>query len=410
VTERDPDARLERLARAGQAAPATGGRFIGGDPLRAIAALSVVLFHVPFLALWFRGVQAGVPEVQFPDAFGSGAKLLAYLNLGLSVFFVLSGYLISRPFVRAFVAGEPVPALGRYARNRLLRIVPAFWIVFTILLIRHGAEGSSLGEVASVYLFAQDYNDSPAAFMVGPAWTLGVEMGFYALVPLAATIATAVALRARPPAGPRTRLALVLGFALAVAAASLYYRGLDPTDASHQNNLPANLYAFFPGVLLAAIEIEAEPRLAGHRRGRLIAVALLVAAGLLFVLYTRIPLDGARARGLFAAGATGALVAAPLVLQWATGRCWRALDNRVLRWLGERSYSIYLIHVGVLIELHSLASSAGSARPALLAMLAAGLPLVIVGAAVSYRLFELPFLRRRGAWRRPVAHAGHARG
>lgn len=404
----DADARLERLARAGQGAPAAGGRFIAGDPLRAIAALSVVLFHVAFLALWFRGVHVGVPEIEFPAAYGSNAEALAYLNVGLSVFFVLSGYLIARPFVRAFVAGEPVPALARYARNRLLRIVPAFWIVFTILLIRHGADGSSVGQVASVYLFAQDYNDSAAAFLVGPAWTLGVEMGFYALVPLLATVATAVALRAPWQAGPRVRIGFVFALALAVAAASLVFRGLHPSSGAHLNSLPANLYAFVPGVLLVTAEIEAAPRLAGDRRGRLIAAALLAAAAVLLVLYTRVPLESTRIRALCVASATGAFVAAPLVLQWSTRGCWRAFDNRVLRWLGERSYSIYLIHVGVLIELESLASDASSPRAAFLVLLVTGLPLVIAGAALSYRFFELPFLRRRGAWRRSIASAGQA--
>jgi peptidoglycan/LPS O-acetylase OafA/YrhL len=342
----------------------------------------------------------------FGKAFGAGgANALAFLNLGLSVFFVLSGYLIARPFVRAFIAGERAPAFRSYARNRLLRIVPAFWIVFTILLIRHGSSGSSPGEVASIYLFAQNYDNSPAAFMVGSAWTLSVEMGFYVLVPLAALGGTLLASRLKRLGDPRSRLALVVGVVLVVSLASLVYRGLDPTSGSHVKNLPSNLAAFAPGILLAAFEIEAAPRLAGTRAGRILAVALLGMAALLLGVFTQLRVESEVWRAFFAAAGAGALVAAPLVRQWATGSCWGWLDNRPLRWLGERSYSVYLVHVGVLIELRSLARSASRADVGLFLLMAAGLPLTIVVAHVSHRFFEVPFLRRRRAWRPPPGRA-----
>ncbi|MEA2473576.1 MAG: hypothetical protein QOE06_1491, partial [Thermoleophilaceae bacterium] len=350
------------------------------------------------LTLGGRHVAVTVPEAAFEDQFGTRlGSALATGNLGLFIFFVLSGYLIARPFIRAFVAGEPLPDLPRFFRNRILRIVPAFWLVFTVVLIRHGSLDSTTGQIASVYLFAQNYNDSTAAFAIGQAWTLSVEMVFYALVPLVATLAVA-AIGAR--AGPRARLLAVIGVGAAVGLASVVFGGTEPGDTVLQRSVPAALFAFVPGIWLAAIEIEAAPRLRGRRAGRLLAVALLAASALLVLVFHSVDHGSFRRYAILAAAISGTLVAAPLVFQWTTGRSVRLLDNRVLQWLGQRSYSIYLVHLAILIELGNLARSGGP-RQGLALVFLAGVPLTIVAAAVSYRLFERPFLDRRVPWRRP---------
>lgn len=100
--------------------------------------------------------------------------------------------------------------------------------------------------------------------------------------------------------------------------------------------------------------------------------------------------------------AAGTLVAAPLVVQ-RTGRgCWRLLDNPVLRWLGARSYSFYLVHFAVLVGLAPLVASA-HVRVALLELAALALPATALIAAVSYRFVERPALRRKARASRPAA-------
>jgi peptidoglycan/LPS O-acetylase OafA/YrhL len=92
--------------------------------------------------------------------------------------------------------------------------------------------------------------------------------------------------------------------------------------------------------------------------------------------------------------ASGAFVAAPLVLQWGTGGCWRLLDNRVLRWLGARAYSVYLLHFGVMLTVLPRIEPAGGgsrARRLLAGVVVVAVTLVL--ADVSYRLIERPFLR-----------------
>src|SRR5438067_3573658 len=96
-----------------------GRRAAGLDGLRALAALSVVCFHV-----WLY---------RFPDPTrvrraGPLDDVLSDFRLGLILFFVLSGYLLYRGFARAALLGERPPDLGRYARRRAARILPAYYV------------------------------------------------------------------------------------------------------------------------------------------------------------------------------------------------------------------------------------------------------------------------------------------
>ena len=79
-----------------------GGRFGAGDGLRALAALAVVGFHAAVIA---SAAATG-------HASGPVWAVASHLDLGLYVFFVLSGYLIARPFARSLVTGAPGPRLA----------------------------------------------------------------------------------------------------------------------------------------------------------------------------------------------------------------------------------------------------------------------------------------------------------
>lgn len=89
------------------------------DALRAIAAGSVLMYH---LAL-FGGT---------PDAL---ADYAAHLNVGVPIFFLISGFLLYRPFARAHLAAEPGVRVRAYAWRRVLRIVPAYWAFLTAAVI-----------------------------------------------------------------------------------------------------------------------------------------------------------------------------------------------------------------------------------------------------------------------------------
>jgi peptidoglycan/LPS O-acetylase OafA/YrhL len=387
--------RLESLAKVGEDAPAAGGRFIAGDPLRGLAALGVAFYHLGAGTLFYRaGRQATIPV---SDAYGWPiGPLVAHLDLGVYVFFVLSGYLIGRPFIRAFVAGDRPPAVGRFVRNRVLRIVPPFWGVLTIVLLITGTVGASGAEVAAVYGFAIAYDFNPLFVVMTHSWTLGVEMAFYLLVPVLA-VGGAVSVGRRGSA--LARLLLVLAGAAALGVASFLLAAQRPDDREWQHQAQCALLAFTPGVLLAAMEISVEPRMRGRRLGTRLAPALLAAGAAVLYLGTRPRIDNVALEAAAATLGAGLLVAAPMVLQWSTGRCWRVLDNRATRWLGERSYSLYLVHVAVLYHLRSLGTDASSLNRGFAVTLVVAAPVVLAATIASHRLFETPYRRLRRPWR-----------
>ncbi len=102
--------------------PAGNERFPLVDGLRAIAALSVVVYHV--------GLVSGLNE-------GGGGAHYAFqrLNVGVTLFFVISGFLLYRPYVNARLRGTPRPTARQFFRRRLLRIVPAYWAALAILVV-----------------------------------------------------------------------------------------------------------------------------------------------------------------------------------------------------------------------------------------------------------------------------------
>ena len=106
------------------APPPGNPRFPLMDSLRAIAALSVLVTHSGFLSGANLGTWYG--------------DYTARLDVGVTIFFLLSGFLLYRPFVSARAGGARRPRIPDYARRRLLRILPAYWLALTVLAIWPG--------------------------------------------------------------------------------------------------------------------------------------------------------------------------------------------------------------------------------------------------------------------------------
>ncbi len=395
-------------------------RFVAGDPLRALAATSVAISHVGAAVLIASGVPLKGPEVAVvvDERFGWAAEpLLLAGGPGLLIFFCLSGYLIGRPFVRAFLAGRPLPALRPFARNRLLRIVPAFWFAVTLYLILYHRTGESLSGIATVYLFAQNYQSefTPLATSIAHAWSIDVEMAFYVSLPLAAFAIT----RMTPPRlGHGGRLVIVLTLAVLGAAASYALLRSTASDSYAVHTLPQCLCYFLPGVVLAALEPFAVPYLRSRRCTRALSAGTLAAGLLTFVVIADYgdvvdhpeALDGTRVfvERLVLVFGPAFLVAWPLILQWGGERCPRVLDNPVLRWIGARSYSLYLLHtLPIYIFRDELAELADRGVWRMLAVATAvEFAVLLPLGALSYRFVEKPFLSlkrgRRSVSLRPV--------
>jgi peptidoglycan/LPS O-acetylase OafA/YrhL len=387
-------------APAPNVAPPPGHpRFPLLDGVRALAALSIVLLHV--------GDGTGFARTSALGAF------TARMDAGVALFFVLSGFLLYRPFVAARLEGRPAPSAGRYLRRRLLRIVPAFWVAMLVM--------GALGWIAVLnddwwryFAFVQNLSVATVLGGIRPAWSLCVEMSFYLVLPLWA-LAAGRLLRRRPRAVQVRAEAIAL---TAVAVASLAARAL-AFGADHGSlwlvTLPVFLdwFAVGMGLALASVALAGrEPRTALVRRPWL---AWAAAAACFAVVSLAVPLP----RGLVAARtleahiaqhvlyiAFGALVALPGIFgigadaEPASRAIARFLGHPVMAWLGLVSYGIFLWHQPFLDQL--LLHDVPGRAPALpfvttLVVTTAG---AVAIAAASYYLVERPFLalkdRRRG--------------
>ena len=139
--------------------------------------------HIATGALFATGYLAGAGGTLRPEqAFGSlGELVLDALPASVYLFFALSGFLITRPFVEAFVAGGPLPSLRSYARNRALRIFPAAWAPLAFVLIHDGDRGSSPVELLSALTLPRR-TPRTARVAGGVAVVAEVEPSFYLLV------------------------------------------------------------------------------------------------------------------------------------------------------------------------------------------------------------------------------------
>ncbi|HWH92968.1 MAG TPA: acyltransferase family protein, partial [Baekduia sp.] len=111
-------------AEAAVTPPPGNPRFPAVDGLRAVAVLAVVVTHTAFIS-GFNG-------------HGFLGEITARLDSGVALFFVISGFLLYRPFVAGRYRGERGPKVTHYARRRVLRIVPAYWLALTVLAIWPG--------------------------------------------------------------------------------------------------------------------------------------------------------------------------------------------------------------------------------------------------------------------------------
>ena len=377
---------------------------IAGDGVRGVGALFVFATHVCLLA---DPAQTNLLN------YGWAAPILGHIDLALSAFFVLSGYLIARPFTRAYVAGTRRPRLRSYVRNRVLRVVPAFYFFTILVLLRFGLDGSletgaaapdersTVWQVVGQFLFVQGQTGGPASIPIGPAWSIGSEVGFYVVIPFAAYGAYVVGKRLR---GQYARAALALAVIAVVTVVSIALGALDKYEFAWLTSPPAIMYGFMPGVALGIVEPLIAPHLRDRARlAKTIAWSAFALGLLCAIVYAASDYDPRQTpihhalgvRALLAALSTGLLFFGLVVLQLGTGRAPSLFANRAMLWLGARSYSFYLVHIWVLLEIDHVLGDGHRLATRLAIMAGIGFPLTILSGSLSYRFVERPFLERK---------------
>lgn len=370
-------------------------RFAALDGLRIVGALMVVTTHVGFSSgLAIHGPYAG---------------LLARLDAGVPLFFVVSGFLLWRPHVRARLGSATAEQtagaadLRTYLRHRASRILPAAWVAVlaAYLLLQHDRIG--LIHYLRVATMSQIYVPSPSVPGLTQMWSLSTEVAFYLVLPLAAW---GMARLPRTTWLTWSELALVVLACL--PAVSLAWIVLTHDNVNGVTNywLPEYLGWFGGGMALA---VWHEGRLAGELPRTAVddLVAspgtLWAAAGALYLLLTTrlagpYGLDRAT---LLEAGTKnlGYTVLAVLVVlpciaaEPSSSRVVAALGSRPARLLGDLSYGVFVYHLVVL----GLVERAIGHKPFTGDFLVLW-PLTVVGSVlvawVSHRYLEEPIMRR----------------
>jgi peptidoglycan/LPS O-acetylase OafA/YrhL len=316
------------------------------DSLRAIAALSVLVTHAGFLSGANLGAWYG--------------DYTARLDVGVTIFFLLSGFLLYRPFVAARVGERDRPRIPDYARRRLLRILPAYWLALTVLAIWPGLPRVWESHDWVYYGLVQVYFKEWTLGGLLPAWSLAVEISFYAALPLL------VLLMERPFMGRtrRAKLRSELILVVVLFAGALLFRVLvrSSEGAVPDSNLYFTLLGNFDWFALGMALAIASVWVAGRERPpapvrlveRMPSLAWLVAAVLFWAIATQMgigpefPQEYTSEEWLYEHifyGAIAFFLLLPAVFGGSLGGLPRViLRNRVLAWLGLISYGIFLWH------------------------------------------------------------------
>ena len=369
--------------------PPGNPRFPLLDAMRAVAALSIVVTHA-----------SGVTNFNTDNVLGA---YTARLNFGVCIFFLLSGFLLYRPFVAARREGRPPVGIRAFVRRRVLHIVPAYWVALSLLAIYPGLLG--FGEHWwRFYTFTQIYWGESVVQGIGPAWTLAIEASFYVILPfLAAGIA-----RLRPSVGGE--LAILGGIALATLAFRFAIQEWTAPFSDWRtlhNTLLSYMDWFAYGMMLAVVSVATHRRQADIAALRLVIrrpwVPWAAAAVVFWFVATQLGLS----RGFFISYTqtnffgehVGYAVCALLLLlpavfgDWAGGWPRRLLATRWMAWLGLVSYGIFLWHSNIMLELNEHEAQGWLPGSGFLSLLLPTLAITIPIAALSYYLVEKPALR-----------------
>jgi peptidoglycan/LPS O-acetylase OafA/YrhL len=376
--------------------------FPGLDGIRGAAAAAVMLTHVAFAT----GATSD----------GAIGALLARLDYGVALFFLLSGFLLTRPWILARAALGKQVSLRVYAVRRVARILPLYWLVLAIVLVVVPAN-RALGATDIVLnaLLLQIYPPDALPHALTQGWSLATEASFYLLLPLIAPVIARAAVNHQGqwrPQGALIALLALIGVGLAFIIVARWPGGPLPAQAGFW--LPYSIGWFALGMVLALLDVSLRQggltRLTDFLRpiAQHMGTSWAIAGGAFLLAAT--PLAGPRAfeaptdplsavaKSLLY-GISAFFILLPLILEpRGQGHLRRALESRTARWFGDTSYGVFLWHLLVL-EGVMWAFNVEPFTGGFLPIAALTYAITLLVSEVSHRLLEAPIVRRAAAYR-----------
>ena len=374
-------------------------RIVGSDGIRAIACLWVFVNHVAF----FHATEI---EEAYPVLW----RFLRFGDYGVGMFFVLSGFLLSLPFLKAHRAQAGMPDLKVYAIRRFARIAPAYWLCAIILGVIYGLYQTKWGlfQIGTLLTFTNSFFRSTyLPYFNIPLWSISVEMIFYAMLPVFAM----GMLWMKSRWGVRVYTIAVMAL-ITLAQWVLLRYGADierwvgdttlfAADGGSCKNNAVKLFAhFLIGVLAADVFLVLSEKYgsgqSGGRSSSVICdmastVALLIVFAAALCGSALLPQVGYMSYHWPTFSLLIAIMLATLPFSHVVGPL---LDNAFFRWVARLSYGIYLWHVPVMAgqaKLWPVDLGSHLLHTALFGAIAFILTCIV--AALSYYLVELPVLR-----------------
>ncbi len=361
----------------------------GLDGLRAIAVLAVIAFH-----LGFGWAPGGL--------------------LGVGIFFTLSGYLITDILLSQLDRRGHI-RLGRFWLARARRLLPALFAMLIVVVAWVTIFGPAQPQqfrdavVANAFyvgnwqLILGDVSYFARFEPPGPLnhlWSLAIEEQFYIFWPFILLVGVKLVREAPLPSGVRPRLAAVtLGLAIvsAILMAVLYRPSLDPSRVYYGTDTRASELLFGAALAMVWPSRKLSPRIGAGARNTLDALGVVGLLAIALMIWQTDQYSSFLYRGGFVLlSIATVLVLAPLA--HPACRLGGILGRRPLRWIGVRSYGIYLWHFPIIV----LTTPGGVANGRELLRAALQVAAIFAVSALSWRYLEEPI--RHGAlgrfWRR----------
>lgn len=371
------------------------GRSFALDGVRAFAAYLIVFHHIFFAAGTTSKWKEGV------------GRLTGRLDVGVPIFFVLSGFLLFRPFFAAILDGRPLPSARTFLTKRFLRIFPAYWIALIVLLCVGAVAVRGYAGFFFSFFLIHIYHPDRAISGITQSWSLATEISFYVCLPLFAMYIRRIVRNK----SVNQRAIITIGALTVTYVFSVVFRlAVHLLDPSLTNItpywLPAQCDIFALGMLIAVIVEWARYNTSVDVFARQVSELAWLWWLLVLALYVVMSTQFSLAVGLEVAsfmpetlrqlvyGIIGLLIVAPIALRPSGTRFHKVFGWRPFAWVGLVSYGVYLWHQFLIsgeFALSNMPYKLFDGDVLVRLLFVSGSSLAI--AAISYYVLEEPLMR-----------------